>query len=115
MGTTHNVIPGRLDRGEEIDVVIIFAPALSELGFQQMSQLLPLQGIQIVGELPPGVRRVTAFAAGVPVTSQQPELARALIQWFASPAAYAAMESSGLQPAHTSNRSGKVSPGLLNH
>ena len=69
------------------------------MGFQQTSELLPLKGIQVVGELPPGAQRVTAFAAGVPVTSQHPELARALIQWFASPAAYAAMEISGLQPA----------------
>src|SRR5581483_6230028 len=31
MGTTHNAIPVRLERGEQIDVVIMAAPALDEL------------------------------------------------------------------------------------
>src|ERR1019366_577939 len=31
MGTTHNAIPMRLDRGEAIDVVIMAAPALTDL------------------------------------------------------------------------------------
>src|ERR1700684_1470795 len=31
MGTTHNAIPLRLDRGEAIDVVILAAPALDDL------------------------------------------------------------------------------------
>jgi molybdate transport system substrate-binding protein len=70
-----------------------------ELGFQQISELLPLKGIDIVGELPPGAQRVTVFAAGIPVTAQHPEAAQALIRWLASPAAYPAIRKSGLEPA----------------
>ena len=58
-----------------------------------------MKGIDIVGELPPGAQRVTVFAAGIPVTSKHPEAAKALIQWLASPAAYAAIKKSGLEPA----------------
>jgi len=196
MGTTHNAIPVRLDRGESIDVVILAAPALEELikqgkvragsrvdlvqskigmavkagaphpdistidalkrtllgaksiaysdsasgvylstelfpklgiadqikakskkieadpvggvvatgefeiGFQQISELRPVKGIDIVGELPPGAQKVTVFSAGIPATAAHPEAAKALIQWLASPAAYAAIRKSGLEPAN---------------
>jgi len=169
MGTTHNAIPIRLDRGETIDVVIMAVPALVELieqgkvradsrvdlvqskigmavkagapkpdistvealkrtllaaksiaysdsasgvylstelfpklgiadqikdkarkieadpvggvvatgefeiGFQQISELRRVKGIDIVGELPPGAQRVTVFAAGIPANSKHPE------------------------------------------
>jgi molybdate transport system substrate-binding protein len=195
MGTTHNAIPVRLERGEAIDVVIMAAPALAdlinqgkvradsrvdlvrskigmavkagapkpdistvdalkrtllaaksiaysdsasgvylsselfpklgiaeqiksktrkieadpvggvvasgefEIGFQQISELRPVKGIDIVGELPPGAQRVTVFAAGIPATSKQSEAAKALIQWLASPAAYPVIKKSGLEPA----------------
>ncbi len=66
-----------------------------EIGFQQLSELRPVKGIDIVGELPPGAQRVTIFAAGIPATSKQREAAEALIQRLASPAAYAAIKKSG--------------------
>lgn len=196
MGTTHNAIPLRLERGEAIDVVIMAAPALAELmkqgkvqagsrvdlvesrigmavkagapkpdigtvdalkrtllnaksiaysdsasgvylstelfpklgiadqirgksrkieadpvgeavargeieiGFQQISELRPVKGIDIVGPLPPGAQKVTIFAAGIPATSKHPAEARVLIQWLASPAAYSAIKESGLDPAN---------------
>jgi molybdate transport system substrate-binding protein len=196
MGTTHNAIPVRLDRGEKIDVVIMAAPALEdlikqgkvragsrvdliksyigmavkagapkpdistvdalkqtlldaksiaysdsasgvylsaelfpklgildqikskskkieadpvggvvatgefEIGFQQISELKPVQGIDIVGPLPAGAQKITVFAAGIPTTATHPEAAKALIQWLASPAAYAAIEKSGVEPAN---------------
>jgi len=197
MGTTHNAIPIRLERGEAIDVVILAAPALDdlikqgkvragsrvdlvksligmavkagaprpdistvdalkhtllaaksiaysdsasgvylstelfpklgigdqiqsksrkieadpvggvvatgefEIGFQQISELRPVKGIDIVGPLPPGAQKVTVFAAGIPATAMHPEAAKALIEWLASPVAYAAIKKSGLEPAHS--------------
>ena len=196
MGTTHDAIPNRLERGEDIDVVILAGPALDdlikkgkvradsrvdlvksyialavkagaphpdissvealkrtllaaksiaysdsasgvylstelfpklgiaaqikgkskmipadpvggvvatgefEIGFQQISELKPVKGIEIVAPLPPGAQRITVFAAGVPATSKHPEAAKALIEWLASPAAYAAIRKSGLEPAN---------------
>jgi len=69
-----------------------------EIGFQQISELRPVKGIDIVGPLPTGAQRVTVFAAGIPATSKNPEAAKAFIQWLASPAAYPAIEKSGLEP-----------------
>jgi molybdate transport system substrate-binding protein len=196
MGTTHNAIPVRLERGEKIDVVIMAAPALQdlikqgkvradsrvdliksyigmavkagapkpdistvdalkqtllnaksiaysdsasgvylstelfpklgildqiknkskkieadpvggvvatgefEIGFQQISELKPVKGIDIVGPLPAGAQQITVFAAGIPATATHPEAAKALIQWLASPAAYAAIKNSGVEPAN---------------
>jgi len=70
-----------------------------EIGFQQISELRPVKGIDIVGPLPAGAQRVTIFAAGIPVTATHPEAAKKLIEWLASPAAYSAIEKSGLEPA----------------
>jgi molybdate transport system substrate-binding protein len=72
-----------------------------EIGFQQISELRPVKGIDIVGPLPPGAQRVTVFAAGIPTTATHPEAAKALIEWLASPAAYAAIKKSGLEPANS--------------
>src|SRR5437016_7077100 len=72
-----------------------------EIGFQQISELRPVKGIDIVGPLPPGAQTVTVFAAGIPTTSKQPDAAKALIQWLSSPAAYAAIKKSGLEPANS--------------
>jgi molybdate transport system substrate-binding protein len=72
-----------------------------EIGFQQISELRPVKGIDIVGPLPEGAQRVTVFAAGIPTTATHPEAAKALIKWLASPAGYAAITKSGLQPANS--------------
>ena len=69
-----------------------------EIGIQQISELRPVKGIDIVGQLPPGAQVVTVFAAGIPGTSKQPQAARAFIQWLASPAAHPAIKKSGLEP-----------------
>lgn len=73
----------------------------AEIGFQQMSELLPVKGIAIVGPLPPGAQRVTVFAAGIPTASKHPEEARALIEFLASPAAAPAIRKSGLEPLNS--------------
>jgi molybdate transport system substrate-binding protein len=70
-----------------------------EIGFQQISELRAVKGIDIVGELPPGAQVVTVFAAAIPITSKQPEAAKALIRWLASPKAVDAIKKSGLEPA----------------
>jgi molybdate transport system substrate-binding protein len=75
------------------------ATGRAEIGFQQISELLPVKGIDVVGPLPPGAQRVTFFAAGIPATAKNPVAAKRLIQWLASSAGYEAIRKSGLQPA----------------
>jgi len=91
-------IKGKSKKIEADPVGGVVATGEFEIGFQQISELLPVKGIDIVGELPPGAQRVTVFAAGIPRTSEHPHAAEALMEWLASPAAYAAIKKSGLEP-----------------
>lgn len=77
----------------------VIAKGEVEIGFQQMSELLPVKGIEIVGELPGDAQRITIFAAGIPATSRQPEAAKGLIRWLAAPARLAVYKKAGLDPA----------------
>ena len=92
-------LKGKMKKIEADPVGGVVATGEFEIGFQQISELQPVKGIDIVGELPPGSQRVTIFAAGMPVTAKQPEAGKVLIQWLASPAAHATIQKSGLKPA----------------
>jgi molybdate transport system substrate-binding protein len=94
-------IKGKTRKIEADPVGGFVASGQVEIGFQQVSELLPVKGIDIVGELPPGAQRITVFAAGIPRTAVHPDAAKKLIQWLASPAAHPAIERSGLEPAES--------------
>jgi molybdate transport system substrate-binding protein len=81
--------------GERVGAVI--ARGEAEIGFQQMSELLPIAGIDVVGPLPADVQRVTVFAGGIASGSKHPDLARAYIRFLASPAAAKAVARTGLE------------------
>ncbi len=70
----------------------------AEIGFQQVSELLPIPGIDYVGPLPPELQQVTLFAAGIAVGAAEPEAARSLAAFLASPAAAAVIRKTGLEP-----------------
>lgn len=70
-----------------------------ELGFQQLSELIHVAGIHIVGPLPAAIQIDTVFSAAVCSTSTQPDAARALIAFMASPEAADAKRRQGMDPA----------------
>jgi molybdate transport system substrate-binding protein len=70
----------------------------AEIGFQQISEMLPVPGIDIVGQLPPDLQKITVFSAGIATVSKEPDAGRALIKFLASPAASAAIVKSGMEP-----------------
>ena len=76
----------------------VVARGEAEIGFQQISELLPVPGVELVGPLPPEVQRVTVFAAGIATGAKEPDAAGALIKFLASPAAAAAITKSALEP-----------------
>ncbi|MFI8617774.1 substrate-binding domain-containing protein [Acidovorax sp. NPDC077693] len=69
------------------------------LGFQQLSELLHVQGIAIVGPLPPAIQITTTFSAGIGALSQQADAARELLVYMASPQAAGAKRKQGMDPA----------------
>jgi molybdate transport system substrate-binding protein len=70
-----------------------------ELGFQQLSELMHLDGIQLVGTLPPGAEFITTFSAGLCAASTQPEAVRAWLAFATSPAAADTKQRHGMAPA----------------
>jgi molybdate transport system substrate-binding protein len=69
-----------------------------ELGFQQRSELIHIEGIDVLGPLPPPVQIVTTFSAAVSARARHPEAARALLEFLASPAVTEAKCGHGMDP-----------------
>ena len=70
-----------------------------ELGFQQLSELIHLQGIDVLGPLPPAIQIITTFSAGLAVTATQGEVVRKMLAFMASPAAAGPTLRNGMDPA----------------
>ena len=82
-----------------IPVGRLVAEGKAALGFQQLSELLNLPGIVVLGPLPEAIQTITVFSGGVCSASAQPEDARALLAYCASPAATEAKQRYGMEPA----------------
>jgi len=79
-------------------VARVVARGDAEIGFQQISELIPVPGIDIVGQLPPELQKITVFSAGIATVANEPDAGKALIKFLASPAAGAAIVKSGIEP-----------------
>lgn len=77
----------------------LVASGAVELGFQQLSELIHLDGIDVVGPLPPDIQIVTTFTGAVGATSQQPASVRDFLAFLASPDTAAAKQRQGMGPA----------------
>ena len=84
-------------QGEPAGAVV--ARGEAELGFQQMSELLPVPGIDIIGPLSPDVQKITTFSAGVHRKALAADAARALVKFFKAPAAAPVIREKGMEPA----------------
>jgi molybdate transport system substrate-binding protein len=83
----------------------IVAHGDAEIGFQQISELKPVEGIDIVGQLPAEVQKITVFSAGVSTTSKEPDAAKSLIKFLTSPQAAPVLIKSGLEPIPAGEKS----------
>ncbi len=68
-----------------------------ELGFQQLSELIHLDGISIVGSLPPEIQITTTFSAGICMASRQAGAVRDLLAFMTSPDAIPAKLRQGME------------------
>ncbi|RYF82592.1 MAG: ABC transporter substrate-binding protein [Comamonadaceae bacterium] len=97
LGIEAEVLPkSRRILSERVGTVVARGDAA--LGLQQVSELLPIAGIDYVGPLPAELQRVTVFSAGITTASKQPAAARELIRYLTSPAVAPAIAKTGLEP-----------------
>jgi len=91
----------RMIPAEPVGAVV--ARGEAELGFQQISELKPITGIDIVGPLPAGAQLMTVFSASLANAAHEPEAARALLRFLSTSAvARKAVVASGMEPVSTS-------------
>lgn len=98
-GIAETIRPRLVQAPPGVPVGALIARGEVELGFQQRSELMHLDGIDVIGPMPPGLEIVTTFAGGVCTASTQADAARALLDFISSPAADEARRRHGMQPA----------------
>ena len=82
--------------GESVGAVVARGDA--EIGFQQISELIPVRGIRYLGPLPPEIQNVTVFSGSVHSGTKELDVATALIKFLTAPAAIAVLTKHHLEP-----------------
>jgi molybdate transport system substrate-binding protein len=70
----------------------------AEIGVQQVAELLPVPGIDLVGPLPPELQKIIVYAAGVPTKAKEAEAAKALLKFLTSETAVPVLKQKGMDP-----------------
>ena len=82
-----------------IPVGTLVAQGQADLGFQQLSELMNLVGITVLGPLPPAIQTMTIFAGGIVANGSDVTRARALLDFMNTPATAATKQRQGMEPA----------------
>ncbi|MSQ52135.1 MAG: ABC transporter substrate-binding protein [Betaproteobacteria bacterium] len=98
-GIAESIKPRIAQAKPGIPVGTLVAKGEIELGFQQLSELIHLVGVDILGPLPPGTQTITTFSGAVAATAAQADAVRAMLAFFASPAAADAKRKYGMDAA----------------
>lgn len=91
-------VNARAFKVERIPVASQVAAGKYAIGFQQVSELLPVPGVTFIGELPDSLQYTTRFAGAVVRQSAQPDEARQLLRWLASSEVQQVVRQTGLHP-----------------
>ncbi len=70
----------------------------AELGIHQISEILPVKGVPLVGPLPADIQNYTVYAAGIGAQAKAPDAAKDLLEALAGPAAAEVLKSKGMDP-----------------
>jgi len=97
-GIADRMAPRSLQAPPGVPVATLVARGDVELGFQQLSELIDVPGIDVIGPLPPEIQAVTIFSGAACTASTRPAAASALLSFLASRKADAAKHRFGLEP-----------------
>ena len=98
-GIAEAIRPRLVQAPPGVPVGSLVARGEVELGFQQLSELMHLDGITVVGTLPADIAFTTTFSGAVCTASTQADAARELLAFLAAPEAAAAKRRHGMEPA----------------
>jgi molybdate transport system substrate-binding protein len=79
-------------------VSALVAAGEADLGLQQISEILSVDGVDLVGPLPAALQTETVYAAGILATAEDVEAAKSLIVFLRTPAAAVVLRAKGLEP-----------------
>jgi molybdate transport system substrate-binding protein len=97
-GIAESIAPRIVTPPPGVPVGALVAQGEVELGFQQLSELIHLPGIAVLGPLPDPIQIVTTFSAGLCATSRQPDAVRQWLDFLASSDAELAKRRQGMAP-----------------
>jgi molybdate transport system substrate-binding protein len=98
-GIAGEIRPRMITPPPGVPVGALVARGEVELGFQQLSELVHIEGIDVLGPLPAAIQIVTTFSAAVGAHARQADAAQALLAFMASPDAAEAKRREGMDPA----------------
>jgi molybdate transport system substrate-binding protein len=98
LGIADQIRPkAKLKKGGHVADLIVSGDA--ELGLHQISEIVPVKGVELVGPLPKEIQNTTTYAAGLSASATDKSAAQALIKALAGPAAAAVLKAKGMEPA----------------
>ena len=87
---------GKAHKVEKTPVAQTVADGQYAIGFQQVSELLPVHGVTFIGKIPDNLQYVTRFAGAVVKNSEHPQEAKALLDYLASTQVQKTVQATGL-------------------
>ncbi len=97
MGIADELKP-RIKQLKGIPVGEVVARGDADIGFQQVSELLPIKGIDYIGSLPAEIQQITVFSAGLHAKAGNPDAAKALVKFLTAPEAAPIIRKTGMEP-----------------
>jgi molybdate transport system substrate-binding protein len=80
-------------------VAELVANGEAEVAFHQISEIVPVRGVTLVGPLPEEIQSTTTYSAGLAAVAHEPEAARAFMEFLASPTSVPVLMAAGMEPA----------------
>jgi molybdate transport system substrate-binding protein len=99
MGITDHIKDKVKQPPSGVQVGQLLARGEADLGFQQISELLHVKGIDYLGPLPADIQEITVYSTGLHSASKVPEAGKALMQFLSGPKATTVIKKIGMEPA----------------
>ena len=98
MGIAAQIKPKLKQTPPGVLIGTIVASGEAEIGFQQVSELIHVSGIDFIGPLSADVQKITVFSSGIHAGAKEPDVAKALVKFITAPAAAPVIKKHGMEP-----------------